>query len=59
MAAGGSRYDIDGKPAGVIDPDAQKGTSEALQRRRSHSAQRIAAKKARRKAKQAAAVAQP
>ena len=59
MAAGGSHYDIDGKPAGVIGPDDQKSASEALQRQRSRSSQAIAARKARWEAKQAAAAAQP
>jgi sRNA-binding protein len=59
MAAGGSRYDIDGKPAGVIGPDDQKSASEALQRQRYRSPQAIAAKKARWEAKKAATAAQP
>ena len=59
MAAGGSRYDIDGKSAGVIGPDEQKGASEVLQRRRYRSPQVIAAKKARWEAKKATAAAQP
>jgi sRNA-binding protein len=59
LAAGGPRYDIDGKPEGVIGLDDQKGASEALQRRLYRSPQAIAAKKARWEAKQAAAAAQP
>jgi ProP effector len=59
LAAGGPRYDIDGKPAGVIGPDDQKAAAEALQRKLYRSPQAIAAKKARWEAKKAAAAAQP
>jgi ProP effector len=59
LGAGGPRYDIDGKPDGVIGPDDQKAAVEALQRRLYRSPQAIAAKKARWEAKKAAAAAQP
>jgi ProP effector len=59
LSAGGPRYDIDGKPAGVIGPDDQKAAAEALQRKLYQSPQAIAAKKARWEAKKAAAAAQP
>jgi hypothetical protein len=59
LAAGGPRYDIDGKPAGVIGPDDQKAAAEALRRRLYRSPQAVAAKKARWEAKKAAAAAQP
>src|ERR1700759_862231 len=55
LGAGGPRYDIDGKPAGVIGPDDQKAAAEALRRRLYRSPQAIAAKKARWEARKAAA----
>jgi len=58
LGAGGPRYDIDGKPNGVIGPDDQQAAAEALQRRLYCSPQAVAAKKARWEAKKAAAAAQ-
>jgi ProP effector len=58
LSAGGPRYDIDGKPNGVIGPDDQQAAAEALQRRLYRSPQAVAAKKARWGAKKAAAAAQ-
>src|SRR5689334_9918969 len=55
LGAGGPRYDIDGKPAGVIGPAEQKAAAEALQRRLVRSPQAIA----RRMERKAAAAARP
>jgi ProP effector len=58
LGAGGPRYDIDGKPNGVIGPDDQQAAAKAMQRRLYRSPQAVAAKKARWEAKKAAAAAQ-
>src|ERR1700759_5444824 len=47
LGAGGPRYDIDGKPNGVISPDDQQAAAEALQRRLVRSPQAMARRKER------------
>ena len=42
LGAGGPRYDIDGRPSGMISPDDQQAAVEALQRRLVRSPQAIA-----------------
>src|SRR3954467_13784060 len=42
LGAGGPRYDIDGRPSGMISPDDQQAAAEALQRRLVRSPQAIA-----------------
>ena len=54
LGAGGPRYDIDGRPSGMISPDDQQAAAEALQRRLVRSPQAMA----RRKERQTAAAAQ-
>ena len=53
LSAGGPRYDIDGRPSGMISPDDQQAAVKALQRRLVRSPQAIA----RRKERQTAAAA--
>ena len=53
LSAGGPRYDIEGRPSGMISPDDQKAAVEALQRRLVRSPQAMA----RRKERQTAAAA--
>jgi ProP effector len=53
LGAGGPRYDIDGRPSGMISPDDQQAAAEVLQRRLVRSPQAIA----RRKERKIAAVA--
>ena len=53
LGAGGPRYDIDGRPSGMISPDDQQAAAEALQRRLVRSPQAMA----RRKERQTAAAA--
>src|SRR5690242_6034229 len=55
LGAGGPRYDIDGRPSGVISPDDQQAAVKALQRRLVRSPQAMA----RRKEKKTAAAAGP
>ena len=54
LGAGGPRYDIDGRPSGMISPDDQQAAAEALQRRLVRSPQAMA----RRKERKIAAAAQ-
>ena len=54
LVAGGPRYDIDGRPSGMISPDDQQAAAEALQRRLVRSPQAMA----RRKDRKTAAAAQ-
>ena len=54
LSAGGPRYDIDGRPSGMISPDDQQAAAEALQRRLVRSPQAMA----RRKDRKIAAAAQ-
>ena len=54
LGAGGPRYDIDGRPSGMISPDDQQAAVEALQRRLVRSPQAIA----RRQERKIAAAAQ-
>src|SRR5689334_10800822 len=54
LSAGGPRYDIDGKPCGMISPEDQQAAVKALQRRLVRSPQAMA----RRKERQTAAAAQ-
>src|SRR3954452_9022651 len=42
LGAGGPRYDIDGRPSGMISPDDQQAALEALQRRLVRSPQAMA-----------------
>jgi ProP effector len=53
LSAGGPRYDIDGRPSGMISPDDQQAAAAALQRRLVRSPQAMA----RRKERQTAAAA--
>src|SRR6478609_3538900 len=53
LGAGGPRYDIDGRPSGMISPDDQQAAAAALQRRLVRSPQAMA----RRKERQTAAAA--
>ena len=53
LGAGGPRYDIDGRPSGMISPDDQQAAVKALQRRLVRSPQAMA----RRKERQTAAAA--
>jgi ProP effector len=55
LSAGGPRYDIDGRPSGMISPDDQQAAAAALQRRLVRSPQAMA----RRKERQTAAAAGP
>src|ERR1700760_4410450 len=55
LGAGGPRYDIDGRPSGMIGPDDQQAAVEVLQRRQVRSPQAMA----RRKERQTAAAAGP
>jgi ProP effector len=48
LGAGGPRYDIDGRPSGMISPDDQQAAAEALQRRLVRSPQAMARRKERR-----------
>src|SRR3954466_14965863 len=54
LGAGGPRYDIDGRPSGMISPDDQQAAAEALQRRLVRSPRAMA----RRKERKIAAAAQ-
>jgi ProP effector len=54
LGAGGPRYDIDGRPSGMISPDDQQAAIEALQRRLVRSPQAMA----RREERQTAAAVQ-
>src|SRR5437764_4290813 len=47
LSAGGPRYDIDGRPSGVISPDDQPAAADALQRRLVRSPQAMARRKER------------
>jgi ProP effector len=42
LGAGGPRYDIDGRPSGMISPDDQQAAADALQRRLVRSPQAMA-----------------
>ena len=53
LSAGGPRYDIDGRPSGMISPADQQAATKALQRRLVRSPQTMA----RRKERQTAAAA--
>jgi ProP effector len=55
LGAGGPRYDIDGRPSGIISPDDQQAAAEALRRRLVRSPQAMA----RRTERKTAAAAQP
>ena len=55
LSAGGPRYDIDGRPSGMISPDDQQAAAAALQRRLVRSPQAIA----RREAKKVAEALRP
>ena len=50
LGAGGPRYDIDGRPSGMISRDDQQAAAAALQRRLVRSPQAIARRKERRTA---------
>ena len=50
LGAGGPRYDIDGRPSGMISPDDQKAAAAALQRRLVRSPQAMARRKERKTA---------
>src|SRR4051812_41763882 len=50
LGTGGPRYDIDGRPSGMISPDDQKAAADALQRRLVRSPQAMARRKERRTA---------
>src|SRR4051794_34138137 len=47
LGAGGPRYDIDGRPSGMISPDDQQAAAAALQRRLVRSPQAMARRKER------------
>src|SRR3954454_24726770 len=47
LGAGGPRYDIDGRPSGMISPDDQQAAGEGLQRRLGRSPQAMARRKER------------
>src|SRR4051794_23010886 len=47
LGAGGPRYDIDGRPSGMISPDDQQAAVKALQRRLVRSPQAMARRKER------------
>jgi ProP effector len=50
LSAGGPRYDIDGRPSGMISPDEQQAAVKALQRRLVRSPQAMARRKERKTA---------